>query len=109
MKNSAYLINTAESGIVDEDALYMALVNGGLRGAAIDVPEWELGESYTFDAQRPLYKLDNCVITPVIAAMTEEALSRMIRVCVKEVITVLKGEKPTWIANPSVTTTSGVK
>jgi phosphoglycerate dehydrogenase-like enzyme len=45
----------------------------------------------------------------VIAAMTEEALSRMIRICVKEVITVLKGEKPTWIANPSVTTTSGVK
>ena len=67
MKDGAYLINCARGGIVDEDALYDALVSGKLSGAALDVFETEP------PGEHKLLDLDNFVCTPHLGASTLEA------------------------------------
>lgn len=71
MKKDAILVNTARGGIVDEDALYEALKNGEIRGAALDatVAEPPYGS--------PLCSLPNCILTPHAGAATKEAVSKM--------------------------------
>lgn len=66
LKRGAYLINTSRGEVVDEEALYRALKDGRIRGAALDVyPK----EPYS----GPLTQLDNVVLTPHIGANTREA------------------------------------
>ncbi len=67
MKKGARIINCARGGLVDETALYDALVSGHLAGAALDVFENEP------PANSPLLELDNIVMTPHLGASTEEA------------------------------------
>ena len=64
MKSSAYLINVARGGIVDETALYNALKDGTIAGAALDV----FAEEPTTDS--PLFTLPNVVVTPHLGAST---------------------------------------
>ncbi|MFT0846150.1 NAD(P)-dependent oxidoreductase [Actinomycetaceae bacterium L2_0104] len=59
MKPTAYLINTARGGLVDEDALIEALNDGVIAGAGLDVQEVE-----PLDDASPLYTMDNVIITP---------------------------------------------
>ncbi|MHA2406140.1 MAG: NAD(P)-dependent oxidoreductase [Candidatus Hermodarchaeia archaeon] len=69
VKPGAYLINMARGGVVDEIALFQALVDGsGLKGAALDVHEKE-GE----DKTSPLAGLSNVILTPHIGAMTVDS------------------------------------
>lgn len=67
MKETAYVVNVARGGLIDEDALYRALKEGKIAGAGIDVfvkePSTDL----------PFFELDNVVITPHLGASTEEA------------------------------------
>ena len=79
MKPTSYLINTARAGIVDEDALLVALQEGQLGGAAFDVwsaegaaegGEWKAAPS---SAARALAQMPNVVATPHIGASTHEA------------------------------------
>lgn len=65
MKQGAYLINLARGGVVDEQAVYQALVTGHLNGAALDVHEQE-GEGKI----SPLASLKNAILTPHIGAGT---------------------------------------
>ncbi|MGB0387774.1 MAG: NAD(P)-dependent oxidoreductase [Ardenticatenaceae bacterium] len=67
MKSSAYLINTARGGIVDEDALLEALNNGAIAGAGVDVYANEPAINH------PLAQHSNVVASPHIAASTDEA------------------------------------
>jgi phosphoglycerate dehydrogenase-like enzyme len=67
MKPTAYLINTARGGIIDEDALYQALIEKRLRGAALDVCEDEPNFA------SPLLQLDNVLWTPHVAGITLES------------------------------------
>ncbi len=67
MKKSAMLINCARGGLIDEDALYDALKNGGISAAALDVYENEP------PTDSPLLGLDNIVFTPHLGASTSEA------------------------------------
>lgn len=93
MKNASILINTSRGGIVDEKALYRALKEGWIAGAALDVFEKEpLSKS-------PLFELDNFVATPHIAGITFEGIARTGMTIALDIVTVLKGGKPKFLAN----------
>lgn len=72
MKPSAYLINTARGGIVDEAALHTALTTGKLAGAGLDVFAQEPPQP-----DHPLFKLNNVITAPHLAGVTREASDRM--------------------------------
>jgi len=80
MKEGSYLINLARGGVVDETALYAALVSGRLRGAALDVHQHE-GQGQI----SPLAQLPNVLLTPHIGASTVET-QQQIGVRVVEII-----------------------
>jgi D-3-phosphoglycerate dehydrogenase len=86
MKPTAYLINTARGGIVDETALHAALTTGVIAGAGIDVFAQEPPP-----ADHPLLKLDNVVTAPHVAGVTREALDRMGLQTAKNILSVLDG------------------
>ncbi len=76
MKPGAYLINNSRGTVVDLEALAVALREGRLRGAAIDVFPVEPGSN----AERfnsPLQGLDNVILTPHVGGSTEEAQERI--------------------------------
>jgi D-3-phosphoglycerate dehydrogenase len=86
MKPTAYLINTARGGIVDEAALHAALTSGVIAGAGIDVFAQEPPP-----ADHPLLKLDNVIAAPHVAGVTREALDRMGLQTAKNILSVLDG------------------
>lgn len=88
MKNGAYLVNTSRGGIVDEGALYNALKEGYLAGAALDVFEKEPA-----DPASPLFSLDNCILTPHIAGQSKEAQLRNNLSAARKVLDVLLQDK----------------
>ncbi|MCD6470740.1 hydroxyacid dehydrogenase [Candidatus Bathyarchaeota archaeon] len=95
MKNTAFLVNTARGAIIDEKALYRALKEGWIAGAALDVFEREPPQP-----DNPLLKLDNVILTPHIAAWTYESLRRQAFMAAEETVRVLKGGEPRYILNP---------
>jgi len=88
IKEGAFLINTSRGGIVDEGALYNALRNNKLRGAALDVYNNEPPREST------LKELDNVIMTPHIGAYTEEAIENMSIQAAQNLIDVLEGREP---------------
>ena len=86
MKPAAYLINTARGGIVNEAALYDALVKGKIAGAGIDVFEKEPPPT-----DNPLFKLQNVITAPHVAGVTREALDRMGLQTAKNILSALDG------------------
>ncbi len=102
MKPSALLINFARGGIVDEQALYEALKQGTIAGAALDVFEQEPPP-----ADHPLYTLDNVLLSPHSAALTAECVVRMATGAAEGVRDVLLGRTPRWVVNPEVLTPQG--
>lgn len=88
IKREAFLINTSRGGIVDEQALYKALRNNQLKGAALDVYHSEP------PVESPLKELDNVIMTPHIGAYTEEAIENMGMQAAQNLIDVLEGRKP---------------
>ncbi|MEW6638211.1 MAG: phosphoglycerate dehydrogenase [Actinomycetota bacterium] len=96
MKPTAYLINVARGGIVDETALYNALKQGTIAGAALDVFETEP----TTDS--PLFGLPNVVVTPHLGASTAEAQDRAGITAAEQVATALKGAMPVHAINAPV-------
>lgn len=85
MKLTAYLINTARGEIVDENALYEALKNNKIAGAALDVFEIEP------PTNKQLLELPNLVCTPHIGAQTREAQELASIVIAEKVIQILRG------------------
>jgi len=96
MKPTAYLINVARGGIVDEADLYDALKERTIGGAALDVYSSEP----TTDS--PLFGLDNTVVTPHLGASTVEAQDRAGVTAAEQVAHALRGEVPLHAINAPV-------
>jgi glyoxylate reductase len=97
MKSTAILINTSRGAMIDEDALYAALKNGTIGGAALDVHKKE-----PFDAASPLLTLPNCILTTHNGVATREARNQLIEICVRNILTIMDGKKPVGLVNPEV-------
>lgn len=79
MKSDSLLINTSRGGIVNEIALYNALKNGEIEGAAIDVFEEE-------PYKGPLRDLPNCILTAHMGSMSEDCRAKMEIEATEEII-----------------------
>ncbi len=98
MKAGAYFINVARGTLVDEDALTAALINGRLRGAGLDVTRDEPPAP-----DSPLLRLDNVVLSPHVAALTEECLRRMSEVSVQNILDGIDGRlDPALVINRDI-------
>jgi len=96
MKNDAFLVNIARGGVVDEEALYHALKERKVRGAALDVFSSEP------PAENPLLELDNVIATPHMGGYTTEALRETGMICARGIVDTLRGKRPEHIVNPEV-------
>jgi len=94
MKPNALVMNFSRGPMVDEDALYRALVEKKIAGAALDA---FIPEPPNFD--HPLYKLDNVLLSPHTAGISEGARMRMSVNVAKGIDAVLSGEVPEYCAN----------
>ena len=83
MKNGSFIINIARGGVVDEDALYQALLTHKLTGAAVDVFSKEPYEG-------ALCELENIILTPHIGSYAAEGKLQMEIDAVNNLINVLK-------------------
>ncbi|MEM2660774.1 MAG: phosphoglycerate dehydrogenase [Nitrososphaeria archaeon] len=97
MKNTAYLINTSRGAVVDEKALYEALKEKWIAGAALDVFEEE-----PINPKNPLLTLENVIVTPHNANFTLEALQRTDLMNAEDLKRFFEGQKPIYVANPKV-------
>lgn len=97
MKPSAFLVNAARGGIVDEKALYEALKEKRLAGAALDVFETE-----PIEPGNPLLTLDQVIFSPHMAGSTFEGLDAIVGMAVRNVCEWLDGEMPAGAKNPEV-------
>ena len=95
MKQGALLVNCARGKVVDNVALYNALVSGHIAAAALDDTEEEPAkqESWSPD-DNPLFALENCTVTPHAAYISQEALDEARRTAALNVRAVLLGEPP---------------
>jgi D-3-phosphoglycerate dehydrogenase len=101
MRPTAYLINVARGGIIDETALYNALKEGTIAGAALDVFATEpMTDS-------PLFSLPNVVVTPHLGASTAEAQDRAGITAAEQVATALRGAVPMHAINAPVPSGEG--
>ena len=104
MKPSAYLINAARGPIVNQSALYRALKDRTIQGAALDVFEQE-----PVAKDEPLLDLDNVILTPHTLCWTDECFLRMGQSAIQSVLEVLKGEIPRHVVNRKVLESSGMR
>jgi D-3-phosphoglycerate dehydrogenase len=97
MKPTAFVINAARGGIIDQDALVRALVAGWIAGAGLDV---YVPERLPIDHQ--LLALPNVLLTPHVAFYSEESVADLQRLAAENVASVLQGRRPASVVNPAV-------
>jgi len=94
MKPTAFVVNTARGGLVDEEALYAALTSGQIAGAGLDVREHEPPTDRRFDA------LPNVILSPHTAGITHQTVSAMSHMAVDSILSGWRGESPHGLLNP---------
>jgi D-3-phosphoglycerate dehydrogenase len=87
MKDGAIVVNTARGKLIDEDALYKALVSGKLRAAGMDVHYEE-----PMLADNPLKTLDNVILTPHIAGLSFETFHSMMVGAIENIVAFENGK-----------------
>lgn len=94
MKEGSFFINTARGELVDEHELYIALKNGKLAGAGLDVFEKEP----PYDS--PLLTMQNVIVGPHVAALAKDALRRVSVWVAEDIVRVLSKQRPLHPVNP---------
>ena len=97
MKPTAFFLNAARGDVVNEPALIAALKNGEIAGAGLDVLVEE-----PFPADHPFMTMPNIVLTPHMAAQSQETVSKLVTLAAEGTLAVLRGEKWPYVANPEV-------
>jgi len=97
MKPGAFLINVARGGVVDAAALYAALKEKRIAGAALDVFEVE-----PLALDSPLRELDNVYLSPHVAGASRDARRRSGATAAENLIRALGGQPPLHVVNPEV-------
>ena len=96
-KPTAWLINVGRGPVVQEEALIEALRAKRIAGAMLDVYE-----HYRLEPGHPLFALDNVILTPHLAAVTQESRARASVAAADEMLRILRGDKPRNLVNPEV-------
>jgi D-3-phosphoglycerate dehydrogenase len=97
MKSGAFIANAARGPIIDEMALADALHERSIGGAAIDVfAEQPLRRDH------PFLGLDNILLTPHAAGLTQESARRMSEGAATQVLQLIAGERPAFLVNPEI-------
>ncbi|HYF52083.1 MAG TPA: NAD(P)-dependent oxidoreductase [Planctomycetota bacterium] len=102
MKPTAYLVNTARGGIVNQKALYEALREKKIRGAGIDVFEEEPCRK-----DEPLLTLDNVILSPHANSLTVECFRDIGQFITDNVLKLMRGEPFEFVVNREVLTRPG--
>jgi phosphoglycerate dehydrogenase-like enzyme len=97
MKPSAYLVNTSRGEAIDEAALYRALKEKRIAGAALDSFAVE-----PLPDDSPLRQLDNVILTPHMVGHTQDAFVSFPPAAVENITRILRGEPPLYCKNPEV-------
>jgi phosphoglycerate dehydrogenase-like enzyme len=97
MKPTAYLLNTARGGIVNEDALFRALKEQRIAGAAIDCFADE-----PVTTNHPFAELDNVLLAPHSIAWTDELFRDIGRMACQGMIDLAQRRRPKGVVNPAV-------
>ncbi|WP_207917900.1 MULTISPECIES: hydroxyacid dehydrogenase [Sodalis] len=97
MKSTALLINTSRGGLIDEDALYQALLEKRIAAAGLDVFEHE-----PLLPRSRLATLQNTLLTPHIAGSTQEALRKTAICCAEQIVSVFKDIRPPHLLNNEI-------
>lgn len=106
VKRGAYLVNFARGALIENlDILYEALQDGRLAGVGLDV----FPEEPPTNLRHPLFSHPNFIGSPHVLASTTGAEARCYRSMCKDVIAVLRGERPKWCVNPDVFESSNLR
>jgi D-3-phosphoglycerate dehydrogenase len=97
MKPEAFLINAARGPLIDEGALFIALRDGLIAGAGLDVMVDNVPSQ-----DHPLLSLDNIIITPHVAFFSQESTLELEQRAAAAVVSVMKGEMPENLVNHAV-------
>ncbi|CAG9263112.1 2-hydroxyacid dehydrogenase [Paraburkholderia caribensis] len=97
MKRTAYLVNTARGGLIDEAALVRVLRNEEIAGAALDTFEHE-----PLDKEHPLRTLPNVMLTPHMVGLTREIFDAIPVAAIENVTRILRGVAPLYCKNPEL-------
>lgn len=87
MRPGAVLVNTARGELIDEHALYTALADGALSAAGLDVFDSEPAA-----ADNPLFSLDNVIVSPHVAWLTNETFSRSLEIAARNSVAIMNGD-----------------
>lgn len=104
MKPDAFVINCARGPIIDESALYVALRDGQIGGAGLDVMEQAAPS-----ANHPLFQLENVLVTPHVAFLSQQSVHELELRTAQSVVDVLQGRMPEFLVNPVVLPHSRIK
>ncbi|MBI5033995.1 MAG: D-glycerate dehydrogenase [Chloroflexi bacterium] len=97
MKQTAIIVNTSRGPVVDQAALYAALRDGVIAGAALDVTDPE-----PIALNDPLLTLENCIVAPHIASASVTTRTKMATMAAENLLAGLRGEKLPTPVNPEV-------
>ena len=97
MKSTAFLINCARGPIINEEDLYVALRDGQVGGAGLDVMEQAAPS-----VDNPLFQLSNVLITPHVAFLSQQSVRELGLRTAQATADVLQGKMPQFLVNPQV-------